>query len=162
VNEQLHVQSAECRYSCDIRSDGRQYSCEVFTKKFNEKNGLIRHQHIRSSERPYSCDVCKKAFSQQGNLITHQRIHSSEHPYSCDVCNKAFSQQRNLITHQCIHSGERPYSCDLCNKAFSHVPVFSSIGSMTPDYRESKCFLRGPEFLRGLTTTNNHSTFDVT
>jgi hypothetical protein len=41
------------------------------------------------------------------------------------------------------------------------VPIFSSIDSMTPDYRESKCFLRGPEFLMGLTTTIT-ILFDVT
>ena len=83
MNEQLHVQSDECRYSCDIRR----------------------------GERPYSCELCNKVFSQKRNLITHRRIHTGERPYKCHACNKAFSQQSNLIKHQRVHTAERPYKC---------------------------------------------------
>ena len=49
-NEQLHVNSAECMYSCDIYR----------------------------SERLYTCDVCNKAFTQKGTLVRHLRAHSVE------------------------------------------------------------------------------------
>ena len=60
LNEQLHVQNAECSYSIDIRS----------------------------GECPYNCDVCNKAFSQDSSLITHKRTHFSVYPNICKVCKK--------------------------------------------------------------------------
>ena len=83
MNEQLHVNDAECRDSCDIHR----------------------------GERPYVCDVCKKAYSHKKSLITHQRIHSDECSYTCEVCNKIFSQQMSLITHQRIHTEIGRASC---------------------------------------------------
>ena len=81
MNEQLHVESAECRYSCAI----------------------CRGEH------PYLCEVCNKAFSKKYQLTTHQRIHSGERHYVCDVCNKTYSEKSKLIRHKRTHTGERPY-----------------------------------------------------
>ena len=88
MNKHHHVQSDECRYSCDVHR----------------------------GERPYSCEVSNKAFIVKSARIIHERLHRGEHTYSCEVCNKAFSFQSHLIKHKRVHSGERPYVCDVCNK----------------------------------------------
>ena len=63
MNEQLHVHSAECGCSCDIRGDERPYVCEMCNRAFSQKNTLIRHKRTHSGERPYVCEMCNKAFS---------------------------------------------------------------------------------------------------
>jgi hypothetical protein len=53
VNEHLHVQSDECRYSCDIHRGERPYPCEVCNKAFSTKGSLnkttdvVFHQQSR-------------------------------------------------------------------------------------------------------------------
>ena len=104
VNEQLHVHSAEFRYSSDMCRDERPFTCEVCNRTFTQKWTLKRHQRIHSGERPYVCEVCNKGFSNQSHLKTHHRIHSGERPYSCDVCNKAFSDKSGLRQHVNKHT----------------------------------------------------------
>ena len=104
MNEQLHVQSDECRHSCDIHRGERPYSCEVCNRAFSFQSHLIRHKCVHSGERPYVCDVCNKAYREKSKLIRHKRTHTGERPYFCDVCNEAYSDRSNLIRHKRIHT----------------------------------------------------------
>ena len=111
-NEQLHLHSAEFRYSGYIRSDERFYTCDVCNKAFSYRSRLIKYQRLHNGEHPYTCDVCKKTFSQKSTPITHERIYCDKRPYICDVCIKAFSHQSNFIKHKRIHN----YACEIFKK----------------------------------------------
>ena len=104
VNERLHVQSDECRYSCDIQRGEHPYLCEVCNKAFSKKSSLVRHNRTHSGDGPYICDVCNKAYSDKCNMIKHKRKHSGERPYVCDVCNKAYNDKNTPIrqTHTVV------------------------------------------------------------
>jgi len=120
LNEQLHIHSAECRYSCGIHSGEHPYSYEMCNKTLSQQSNLITHQRTHSPERPNTCDVCNKAFFDKSTLGRHQRIHSGDRPYACGVCNRAFIEKSGLIKHARIHTDECPYVCEMCNKAFRH------------------------------------------
>ena len=85
----------------------KRYFCELCTKGFTQKGGLINHSRIHRNERPYSCGWagCTRAFVQKCNLTRHERVHSGEKPYQCPVdgCGKRFNRKHGLAQHLIHH-----------------------------------------------------------
>ena len=85
----------------------KRYFCELCTKGFTQKGGLINHTRIHRNERPYNCSWagCTRAFVQKCNLTRHERVHSGEKPYQCPVdgCGKRFNRKHGLAQHLTHH-----------------------------------------------------------
>ena len=86
----------------------KRYFCDLCTKGFTQKGGLINHSRIHRDERPYQCrwPGCQRAFVQKCNLTRHERVHSGEKPYQCPVdgCGKAFNRKHGLAQHLTHHA----------------------------------------------------------
>ena len=49
------------------------YKCDIFTKKFSRKGGLVDHFRIHLREKPYGCAECGKWFTQRFGRNQHIR-----------------------------------------------------------------------------------------
>ena len=93
------------------------YECSLCKKKFNYKNGLIRHVRLTHvGEKPYQCNICNRRFGYKHILMEHQNLHFGNRPYACNLCDKKFAARSNLIQHRTVH--KKPYNCSMCNKRF--------------------------------------------
>ncbi|CAH1787675.1 unnamed protein product, partial [Owenia fusiformis] len=81
-------------------------NCDVCSKIFSSKSGLVTHMRTHMSEKPFKCDICLKVFSVKSSLTTHKYIHTGERLYKCDVCMRSFSKNSSLMNHNRIHTGE--------------------------------------------------------
>ena len=54
---------------------------------------------IHTKVKVYKCDICTKKFSLKGGLVDHFRIHLGEKPYGCAECGKWFTKSSNRCRH---------------------------------------------------------------
>ncbi|UZJ51087.1 hypothetical protein CBS101457_000407 [Exobasidium rhododendri] len=113
-----HIGSGKSDYECHWKGCTRGPS-----RKFNQKQKILRHLQTHTGHRPFECEICQKRFSEANTLCQHRRTHTNEKPYRCDEpgCNKSFAVAGSLTIHKRIHTGEKPFQCSWpgCPRAFS-------------------------------------------
>ncbi|CCK73563.1 Zap1p NDAI_0G05800 [Naumovozyma dairenensis CBS 421] len=98
-----------------------QYQCHWHgcSKKFTQRQKMVRHLKVHSGYKPCKCPVCNKCFSNLETLKQHQRTHTGEKPFQCHLCDKRFTIASSLKIHIRTHTGEKPLKCKICGKAFN-------------------------------------------
>lgn len=126
--EQFHLTRGRSEYQCCWKGCSR---------KFTQRQKLVRHLKVHSGYKPYKCQVCSKCFSSEDTLTQHMRIHSGEKPFECHICGKKFAVSSSLKIHIRTHTGEKPLQCKTCGKRFNESSNLSK--HMKTHQKKYKC-----------------------
>ncbi|XP_068425207.1 zinc finger protein 1035 [Clinocottus analis] len=106
------------------------YNCQVCSKQFSSKSGLLEHQNKKHRlEKPFKCQLCGNTFAKKRYLAEHERRHRQKNTPQSKEENKFTRAQlhTNLDTAQdlssCMRLGAKKevgkFRCDMCYKSFS-------------------------------------------
>ncbi|XP_045510602.1 zinc finger protein 33A [Colias croceus] len=117
-NDGTNVPNVEEKPTEYLRTDGKQWQCDVCNKFFTTKYFLKKHKRLHTGETPYACTQCNKTFTFQQSFHKHLLYHNDDKPHVCNFCGRAFKELSTLHNHQRIHTGEKPFACETCGKCF--------------------------------------------
>lgn len=123
------------------RHQGISHMCpfENCTKRFTNKQSLIKHKSIHSNERKHLCNICGKTFNLMDSLNYHLKTHDGGRLYLCAHCGRSFKQACHLKVHMWKHTGIKPYLCSSCGREYTtgnqlkrHRRKYCGIGRIPP------------------------------
>lgn len=123
-------------------------TCEICQKKFNSKDGLLRHTnrvHIRSVVA--TCPTCGKTFTDLANYRQHKLIHTGDRLYVCQVCGQSFVQSQALKSHFSVHAMPQ-YFCSICRQGFRQRENMKRHMQTHLGTKKHQCETCGKSFLR--------------
>lgn len=112
----VHTDPAQWKHQCDLCS-----------KRFPLKAGLVEHKKRHRGEKTFSCHICSKLFVTTGELKRHIVLHSNIKAFNCEHCQKDFKYKRTLNVHMAsIHgigntkppSRDLKFECHICHSKF--------------------------------------------
>ncbi|XP_077290375.1 uncharacterized protein LOC143914156 [Arctopsyche grandis] len=110
--------SRKCKKKPLKSATSEMYQCDICSKVFAMRSGLIQHIAIHTDSNIFVCEICGRGFSRRDYLSSHLYTHTGEKKHACTKCEYRASQRSSLVLHERTHTGLRPYTCEVCGKTY--------------------------------------------